>query len=105
MYLSANHMLYNPYDRLLYASVNSAATQVTGNSIVTIDPLTGAIGKAVTVGSQPSSIALSDDGQALYSTLTGSNRLRCTVRFPTALLSALRLPIPPIRRERISRAE
>jgi 6-phosphogluconolactonase (cycloisomerase 2 family) len=64
-----------PYDRLLYASVNSAATQVTGNSIVTIDPLTGAIGKAVTVGSQPSSIALSDDGQALYSTLTGSNQI------------------------------
>jgi hypothetical protein len=75
VYLSANHMLYNPYDRLLYASVNSAATQVTGNSIVTIDPLTGAIGKAVTVGSQPSSIALSDDGQALYSTLTGSNQI------------------------------
>lgn len=75
VYLSANHMLYNPYDRLLYASVNSAATQVAGNSIVTIDPLTGAIGEAVTVGSQPSSIALSDDGQALYSTLTGSNQI------------------------------
>src|SRR6185437_5161981 len=75
VYLSANHIIYNPYDRLLYASVNSAATQVAGNSIVTIDPLTGAIGKAVTVGSQPSSIALSDDGQALYTTLTGSNRI------------------------------
>jgi uncharacterized repeat protein (TIGR01451 family) len=75
VYLSANHILYNPYDRLLYASVNSAATQVEGNSIVTIDPLTGAIGQAVTVGSQPSSIALSDDGQALYATLTGSNQI------------------------------
>jgi uncharacterized repeat protein (TIGR01451 family) len=75
VYLSANHIIYNPYDRLLYASVNSAATQVAGNSIVTIDPLTGAMGKAVTVGSQPSSIALSDDGQALYTTLTGSNQI------------------------------
>lgn len=73
VYLSANHMVYNPYDRLLYASVNSAATQVTGNSIVTIDPLTGAIGKAVTVGSQPTFMALSDDGQALYALLHGSN--------------------------------
>jgi hypothetical protein len=73
VYLSANHIIYNPYDRLLYASVNSAATQVAGNSIITIDPLTGAMGKAVTVGSQPTFMALSDDGQALYAVLHGSN--------------------------------
>jgi uncharacterized repeat protein (TIGR01451 family) len=73
VYLSANHIIYNPYDRLLYASVNSAATQVAGNSIVTIDPLTGAMGKAVTVGSQPTFMALSDDGHALYAVLHGSN--------------------------------
>ena len=73
VYLSANHILYNPYDRLLYASVNSAATQVTGNSIVTIDPTTGTIGQPVQVGSQPTYMALSDDGQALYTVLSGSN--------------------------------
>jgi trimeric autotransporter adhesin len=73
VYLSANHIIYNPYDRLLYASVNSAATQVEGNSIITIDPLTGSIGKAVTVGSQPTFMGLSDDGQALYAVLSGTN--------------------------------
>jgi hypothetical protein len=75
VHLSANHMLYNPYDRLLYASVNSAATQVTGNSIVTIDPFTGTIGNAVPVGSQPTFMGLSDDGQALYAILSGTNNV------------------------------
>ena len=75
VHLSANHMLYNPYDRLLYASVNSAATQVTGNSIVTIDPLTGTIGKVVPVGSQPTFMGLSDNGQALYTLLSGTNNV------------------------------
>jgi trimeric autotransporter adhesin len=73
VHLSANHILYNPYDRLLYASVNGAASQVTGNSIVTINPLTGIMGDAVNVGSQPTYLALSDDGQALYTVLSGSN--------------------------------
>jgi trimeric autotransporter adhesin len=71
--LTANHLLYDPYARLLYASVNSAATQVTGNTIVTIDPATGFLGAPVNVGSQPSSMALTQDGQYLYINQTGAS--------------------------------
>jgi len=62
-------------DRLLYASANSAATQVTGNSIVTVDPLTGTMGNAVPPRSQPTFMGLSDDGQALYTLLSGTNNV------------------------------
>jgi hypothetical protein len=73
--LNANRILYDPFSRQLYASVNSTASQVTGNTIVTIDPETGNIGKPVSVGSQPTVMALSDDGQVLYTILSGSNSL------------------------------
>ncbi len=71
--LQANHLLYDPFTRLLYASVNSASTQVTGNSIVTIDPTTGSLGSPVPVGSQPDKMALTDDGDFLYVNLDGAN--------------------------------
>jgi uncharacterized repeat protein (TIGR01451 family) len=64
--LYANHMVYDPYTRLLYASVNSAATQVAGNTLVTIDPTTGALGTPVSVGTQPGKMALTGDGNYLY---------------------------------------
>lgn len=71
--LTANHILYDPYTRLLYASVNWAATQVAGNTIVAINPATGGFGTPVNVGSQPSSMALTSDGEFLYVNLTGSS--------------------------------
>ena len=64
--LYANDMVFDPYTRLLYASVNSAATQVAGNTIVTIDPTTGTLGTPVSVGTQPGKMALTDDGNYLY---------------------------------------
>jgi hypothetical protein len=71
--LSANHLLYDPYTRLLYASVNSASTQTPGNTLVTIDPKTGNLGTPVSVGSQPGKMALTDDGNFLYVNLNGAN--------------------------------
>jgi trimeric autotransporter adhesin len=50
-----------------------ALRPVTGNSIATITPETGAIGTPVPIGSQPGALALSSDGQVLYTSLTGSN--------------------------------
>jgi uncharacterized repeat protein (TIGR01451 family) len=73
--LTANHILYDPYAQVLYASVNSAATQVPGNTIVTVDPATGALGTPVNVGSQPSSMALTQDGQYLYINQTGASTI------------------------------
>ena len=71
--LTANHMIFDPYSRLLYASVNSAATQVAGNTLVSIDPATGNLGTPIPAGNQPSSLALTDDGQYLYVNQTGSS--------------------------------
>ncbi|MGA8531233.1 MAG: transcription factor, partial [Acidobacteriaceae bacterium] len=71
--LQANHILYDPFTRLLYASVNSSSAQVAGNSLVTVDPGTGTLGSPISVGSQPDKMALTDDGNFLYVNLDGAN--------------------------------
>jgi uncharacterized repeat protein (TIGR01451 family) len=74
--LDSNDIVFDPFTRKLYASVPSTATQVTGNSIVSIDPVSGAIGTPVFIGSEPTRMAISDDGQYLYVVLSGSNAVR-----------------------------
>jgi sugar lactone lactonase YvrE len=78
--LPASDIVYNPADQMLYASVPSSAGAA-GNSIVPIDPATGEMGAPVFVGSEPSKLALSDDGHTLYVSLDGSYTIR---RFDTA---------------------
>ncbi|HWG18483.1 MAG TPA: IPT/TIG domain-containing protein [Acidobacteriaceae bacterium] len=70
--IGVNHILYDPYSRNIMASVGSGASSVTGNSIAAIDPTTAAVGTPVSIGSQPTNLALSSDGQILYTILTGS---------------------------------
>jgi trimeric autotransporter adhesin len=70
--LDVNHMGFDPFTRKLYASVPSTATQVTGNSLVGIDPLSGAVGTPLNIGSEPNRMAESTDGQYLYVGLDGS---------------------------------
>jgi len=74
--LDANDVIFDPFTRKLYASVPSTASQVTGNSIVSIDPLTGSVGTPVFIGSEPTRLSLSDDGRYLYAVLSGSNSVR-----------------------------
>jgi trimeric autotransporter adhesin len=74
--LDTNDVVFDPFTRKLYASVPSTATQVAGNSIVSIDPLTGALGSPVFIGSEPTRVSISDDGQYLYTVLSGSNSVR-----------------------------
>ena len=70
-----NHVLYEPFSRKIYAAIGSGSSSVTGNSIAQITPETGAISTPVYVGSQPSKMAFSDDGNLLYSLLTGANSI------------------------------
>ena len=70
--LGVNHILYDPYSRKIMASVGSGSSSITGNSIVAIDPGTGTIGTPVPIGSQPTNMALTSDGQVLYTILSGS---------------------------------
>ncbi len=71
--LGVNHILYDPFSRKIMASVGSGSTSVTGNSIETITPETASVGTAVPIGSQPTNLALTSDGQILYTILSGSN--------------------------------
>jgi len=74
--LNANDIVFDPFTRKIYASVPSAAPQVAGNSIVSIDPLTGTLGNPIFIGSEPTRLSLSDDGKYLYAVLSGANAVR-----------------------------
>jgi hypothetical protein len=73
--LAANWLVYNPFDFHFYASVGSAQG-ADGNSIAVIDPYTGTIVKSIFVGSEPTVMALSDDGKVLWVALDGSGAVR-----------------------------
>lgn len=74
--IDANDVVFDPFTRKLYASTPSTASQVMGNSIVSIDPLTGRLGQPVFIGSEPTRLAISDDGKYLYAVLSGANAVR-----------------------------
>jgi trimeric autotransporter adhesin len=68
-----NHILYEPFSGKLYASVGSGSGTVTGNSIAPITPAAATVGTPVYVGSQPTKMAISDDGNIMYVLLGGAN--------------------------------
>ncbi|MBS1803976.1 MAG: transcription factor [Acidobacteria bacterium] len=71
----ASGLLFDPYTQLLYAAVPSTSTNISGNSVVTVDPVTGNVGTSVLVGSEPTAMAESADGKYIYISLTGSSGL------------------------------
>ena len=74
--LDMNHLVYDPFTRKIYATIPSTATQVTGNSIVAIDPTTGQLGSPINMGSEPNRVSESDDGVFLYAGIDGALSLR-----------------------------
>jgi hypothetical protein len=71
----ANTILFDPYGQSLYATIPSNATGITGNSVVAIDPFNGAVGTPVAVGSQPTVMAETSDGNYLYIGPSGADSL------------------------------
>ena len=71
-----NSMVYNPANGLFYLSVPSAAGAPYGNSIVSLDPVTGALGQPIPVGSEPDRLALTADGKYLWVALDGASAVR-----------------------------
>jgi len=69
--LATNDLVYNPVDGYIYASVPSREG-LDGNSVALIDPVSGAVGPIIPVGSEPGKLALSADGSYLYVALDGS---------------------------------
>lgn len=70
--VGVNHILYDPYSRKIMASVGSGSSSINGNSIAAITPETATVGTPVAIGSQPGNMALTSDGQILYTVLNGS---------------------------------
>jgi hypothetical protein len=71
--IGLNHILYEPFSGKLYASVGSGSGTVTGNSIAPITPASATVGTPVYVGSQPTKMTISDDGNIMYVLLGGAN--------------------------------
>ena len=71
----ANGLAFDPFSEQLYATVPSASTTVTGNSIVTVNPVTGAIGTPILIGSEPNVMAETLDGNYLFVGLSGADSL------------------------------
>ena len=74
--LATNDIIYDPVTHKLYASVPGSAGAGIGNTITLIDPLSGAIGPSIFVGSEPGRLALSEDGRFLYVALDGAAAVR-----------------------------
>ena len=73
--LNASHIVYDPYNRKLWATIGTTTSTLAGNSLVSIDPATGSIGTPVTLSGTPDAIALSDSGKTLYA-LTSTSVVR-----------------------------
>jgi hypothetical protein len=63
--LTAADIIYEPTSKRLYASIPAGSTS-NPNTILPIDPVTGAYGTPIPVGNDPSLLALSDDSRYLY---------------------------------------
>jgi len=74
--LPTNDIVYNAMDGLIYASIPGYVTGGLGNTISAIDPASGAITKSISVGSEPTKIALSSDGKKMWVGLNGAASVR-----------------------------
>ncbi len=73
--LETNDLAYSTVTGKVYASIPGRALGL-GNTITVIDPVTGAIGPSIWVGSEPNKLAMSSDGLTLYVGLDGSAAVR-----------------------------
>jgi len=71
-----NSMVYSPATGLFYLSVPSAAGAPYGNTIVSVNPVTGALGTPIPVGSEPNRLAITSDGKYLWVALDGAAAVR-----------------------------
>ena len=68
-------MVHDPTRNLIYIASHASAP-VHPSSIIVVDAATGAVLSSVPVGNDPQSLALSDDGSALWVGLLGEGRVR-----------------------------
>ncbi|WP_420125687.1 IPT/TIG domain-containing protein [Longimicrobium sp.] len=72
--VSAVDMVYDPHSRRLYASLGPEGTR--NSRILAIDPETGTVVDSVMLFDEPASLAVSEDGSALWVELNGTREIR-----------------------------
>lgn len=73
--LASNDLIYDPVGKMIYASIPSSAGG-RGNTLTPINPAAGTLGTSIFVGSEPDTLAISDDSQFIYVGLDGSAAVR-----------------------------
>lgn len=73
--LATKDIFYDRFRQTIYASIPSNGG-AHANTVVTIDPVTGNIGPAITTGDNPGRLALSGDGRYLYVGIDGTSSIR-----------------------------
>jgi hypothetical protein len=89
--MSVQGMVWDASRGRLYAALPGTSTN--GNSVVAIDPLTGATTPPVSVGNDPNLLALSNDASHLWVSLDGAHAIQ-RVTLPDLAPDA-RIEIPP----------
>ena len=84
-------MIWDASRARIYAAL--PATAASGNSVIAIDPVTGATTAPVAVGSNPNLLALSSDASSLWVSLDGANAVQ-RVTLPD-FTPDIRIDVPP----------
>ena len=84
MNLTVNDLVYDSVTNKIYASIPSANGS-NGNSIGVINPVTRVLENTIFIGSEPTVLAISDNGQYVYTGFTGTSTIR---RFDVATQTA-----------------
>jgi hypothetical protein len=72
---AAYDLVWDATNQLIYLGVPSLAAS-NGNTITSLDPITGTIQGSQFAGSEPTVLAISDDGQFLYAGIEGSSSVQ-----------------------------
>ena len=75
MKVTARAMVYDPFSRFLYASIEATAAN-NPNTVAVIDPSAGKVNQFIPVGKDPRKLAVSDDGSYLYVALDGDHAIQ-----------------------------
>jgi DNA-binding beta-propeller fold protein YncE len=70
-----NDMAYDAVNGKIWATVQPSGG-ANANSVVGIDPVTGAVGPSILIGPEPNLIAVTDNGQYAYVTVNADNTVR-----------------------------
>lgn len=74
--LTNNDFVYSSSDNFIYVCIPSTVGVPSGNTITKIDPTNGMIGDSLFIGSEPNKLAISNDGNTIYSNLGGAKSIR-----------------------------